>query len=235
MTNAKPPEPAKKEPQRTSLTLASVVAILTGITSLVIFFTGKSTLPELLKGDAATATATATAAAAESATPTFLAETRPPETAAQATITPPPAQLTARPPTDSELESIPSIWTLTKFKELTAPGSNGYTAEVAGDSTWIWDSYFCATNEAFPEYLDSLTVELRINSRPLAESAIRISDRPGTKGWLCRSWATKLSGWPPDKSIFLEIRYTHSRATSDGRSEFAAGEYSQLLVVVVKG
>lgn len=232
MTAAKPPEPAKKDTQRTPLTLASVIAILTGITSLIIFLTGKSTLPDLLKGETATVTATATAA--DPATPTPTVEARTTDTVEQATDTPPLVQLTAQPPTDSELESIPSIWTLTKFKELTAPGSNGYTAEVAGDSIWIWDGYFCATNDAFPEYQDSLAVELRINDRPLAESAIRIFDRPGTKGWLCRGWATKLSGWPPDKSVFLEIRYTHSRAASDGRSEFAAGEYSQLLVVVVK-
>jgi hypothetical protein len=233
MTAAKPPESGKKDPQRTPLTLASFIAILTGITSLIISLTGKSTLPELLKGDAATATRTA--ATADSATPIFTAETRPTETAVQATLTPPLAQLTAQPPTDSGFESIPSIWTLTKFKELTAPGSNGYTAEVASGPTRIWDPYFCATNGAFPDYQASLTVELRINNRPLAEGAIRIFDRPGTKGWLCRSWSTKLSGWPPDKSIFLEIRPTHSRATSGGRSEFHPGEYSQLLVVVVKG
>jgi hypothetical protein len=44
-----------------------------------------------------------------------------------------------------------------------------------------------------------------------------------------------LSGWPVGRSVVLEIRYTHSTATTDGNADFAAGDYSQLIVAVVKG
>jgi hypothetical protein len=44
-----------------------------------------------------------------------------------------------------------------------------------------------------------------------------------------------LSGWPQDRSIFLEIHSEHKEPTSDGKSEFVAGKYSQTIVVVAKG
>ncbi len=226
----------KKEnpPRKSSVPAASVIAILTGITSLLIFLTGKSSLPDLIKGEPPTATSTPTISGTEnplvvlSPTPTQTGTTE--TTATKAVV-----RLTARPPTDSELETIPSLWTLTNFKELAEPGVNSYSVEVTQDSEWVWDCYFCTKNENFQSFMGSLTLELRINDSRLEESSVRIFDKPGIKGWLCRNWSTVLSGWPAGRSVFLEIHFTHSRTVSDGRADFAAGEYSQLLVVVVKG
>jgi hypothetical protein len=226
----------KKEnpPRKSSVPAASVIAILTGITSLLIFLTGKSSLPDLIKGEPPTATHMPTVTITEnplvvlSPTPT---ETNIPEASPTKAF----VRLNARPPTESELETIPSLWTLTNFKELAEPGVNSYSVEVTRDSEWVWDCYFCTKNENFQNFMDSLNLELRINDDRLEESSMRIFDKPGIKGWLCRNWSTVLSGWPAGRSVFLEIHFTHSRTVSDGRADFAAGEYSQLLVVVVKG
>jgi hypothetical protein len=221
-------------PHKSNVPLASFIAILTGVTSLLIFLTGKTSLPDLIKGEPPTATSTPTVtvpetlAAVLSPTPT---ETKIPE----ATPTKPIVRLTAAPPTDAELETVPSLWTLTNFKELAEPGVNSYSIEVTQASEWLWDCYFCTKNENFQGFMDSLNVEFLINDAPLEEGSLRIFDKPGIKGWLCRNWSTILSGWPAGRSVFLEINFTHSKQVSDGRADFPAGEYSQLLVVVVKG
>jgi hypothetical protein len=226
----------KKEnpPHKSNIPLASFIAVLTGIASLLIFLTGKTNLPDIIKGDPPTATITPTSTLTEnpdgalSPTPT---DTKIPEdTPTKAVI-----KLVAAPPTDSELENIPSLWTLTNFKELAEPGVNSYSVEVTQDSEWVWDCYFCTKTENFQNFMDSLTVEFLINDAPLEEGSLRLFDKPGIKGWLCRNWSTILSGWPAGRSVFLEIHFTHSRQVSDGRADFPAGEYSQLLVVVVKG
>ena len=226
----------KKEnpPHKSNVPLASFIAILTGITSLLIFLTGKSSLPDLIKGEPPTAGSTPTATVTEY--PLAVLSPTPTETGTlEATFTKAVIRLTAAPPTDSELETIPSLWTLTHFKELAEPGVNSYSVEVTQDSEWVWDCYFCTTNEKFQDFMDSLIVEFLINGGPLEESHMRIFDNPGIKGWLCRNWSTILSGWPEGRSVFLEIHFKHSWMVSDGRADFPAGEYSQLLVVVVKG
>ncbi len=226
----------KKEnpPHKSNVPLASLIAILTGLTSLVIFLTGKSSLPDLIKGEPPTATSTPTVTIPDN--PLMVLSPTPSETnIPEAPPTKAFIRLTARPPEDSELETIPSLWTLTSFKELAEPGVNSYSVEVTQDSQWVWDCYFCTKNENFRDFMDSITLEFRIHEAPLEESLLRIFDTPGIKGWLCRNWSTVLSDWPAGRSVFLEIHFTHSRAVSDGRADFAAGEYSQLLVVVVKG
>lgn len=207
---------------------------MTGITSLLIFLTGKTNLPEILAGGKASETPTATPTV--SLTPAT-AQTPTAGKAQTSTFTNVPTlvQLTAEPPSDSDLETLPSIWTLTKFQELAAPGSDAYTVEITHDSAWLWDCYFCTTDEAFHDFLATLELEFRIDKVRLGDEFIRIYDRPGTKGWICRNWSTKLTGWPQDRSVFLEIHYTHKKAANDGKDEFAAGEYTQTVVVVVRG
>lgn len=226
----------KEKPSRHGgITFASIVAILTGITSLLIFLTGKTSLPAIISAETATETPTVAPTPTVTLTAPALTLTPALTPTPAAVVSPTLVPLTAQPPSDSDLETVPSIWTLTKFRELTAPGSNGYTVEVTHSSIWLWDCYFCATHDAFQEFLSTLKVEFWINGVPLPESSIRVFDRKGITGWMCRDWATMVSGWPPDRSLFLEIRYTHSKPASDGKAEFAAGEYSQTIVVVVKG
>jgi hypothetical protein len=226
----------KKEipPHRKGIPLASIVAVLTGVASLLIFLTGKTNLPEILKVGETTETATAAPTATLAPTvPAFPTAEVPPTPTA--TLVPTPVPLAASPPSDDELETVPSIWPLTNFHELAEPGSNAYTVQVTHDSVWLWDCYFCTTDETFHAFLATLDLEFRIDGIRLAEEFIRVYDRPGVKGWICRNWSTKLTGWPRDRSVFLEIHYTHKQATSDGKNDFASGEYSQTIVVVVKG
>ena len=224
----------KEKPARRTFPIATIIAVLTGVSSLLIFLTGKTNLPDILKGSPAMETPTATPTVILTPTVSLdaAAEASPSETF---TAIPTAIPLTAEPPSDSDLETILSIWTLTKFQELPEPGSNAYTVEVTHDSAWIWDCYFCATETTFPDFLATLEVEFRIDKVRLEEASIRIFDRPGAKGWICRHWATKLTYWPKDRSVFLEIRYAHNQKANDGRNEFAAGEYSQTIVVVVRG
>jgi hypothetical protein len=224
----------KEKPTHKSFPFATVIAILTGITSLLIFLTGKSSLPEIISGKTATETPTVTQMVANAPMAT-LTTTPTVATTPTFTMVPTLVQLTAQPPSDSDLETVPSIWTLTKFQELAAPGSNAYTVEVTHDSAWLWDCYFCSTNEAFHDFLANLDLEFQIDKVRLGDEFIRVYDTPGIKGWICRNWSTKLTGWPQDRSVFLEIHYTLKVKTSDGRDEFDAGEYTQTIVVVVKG
>jgi hypothetical protein len=225
----------KKEPKpHHGVTVPGVIAILTGITSLLIFLTGKTNLPAILHGEIPTATATSTLSVAQSPTATQKVTDTSLATPT-ITLSPTVTILRARAPSDSDLETIPSIWTLTNFRELPEPSSQAYTVEVTHDSEWVWDCYFCAANEEFPKFIGSLDLEFRIGGVPLGKEYLREFDKPGIKGWLCRYWSTLISNWPPDHSVFLEIHYFLRKAVSDGRTDFPAGEYSQLLVVVVKG
>ena len=224
--------------RKSGFPIASIIAILTGITSLLIFLTGKSSLPDIINGGTPTATVTIPSAstAAPSTTPLAVVSPTPAGTGTpEAGFTKAVINISAVPPTDADLETVPSLWTLTNFEELAEPGVNSYSVEVKPDSKWLWDCYFCTMNENFQDFMGSLTLEFLINDSPLEEGYIRTFDTPGIKGWLCRNWSTILSGWPEGRSVFLEIHFTHRRQVSDGRVEFPAGEYRQLLVVVVKG
>jgi hypothetical protein len=241
-TMQKVDEPFKNEtPSRKGgFPIATAIAILTGLISLVIFLTGKTSLPEIINTEKATATKSSTPAVTLAITRTDTPPLLPPPTATATpggAITAAPMEfvMLIRPPTDEELDSVPSIWDLTKFRELAEPGVNNYTIRVTRASEYQWSCFFCATNDAFQAFMDSLGVELRIDGNPLPQGTYRVYDTPGTQGWLCRNWSAIISGWPADRSVFLEIRYTHKQPTTDGKDEFAAGEYRQLIVVVVKG
>jgi hypothetical protein len=142
----------------------------------------------------------------------------------------------AQPPSDTDLKNQKSIWTLAGFRELIAPGSISYTAQVPHSSVWLWDWSFCTTTEKFSAFLASTDLQFRLEDQPLREEYnLRVYDRPGMKGWICRNWATMLSEWPLDRAVDLEIRYTYRIALNDGKTDYPAGDYSQLIMVVVKG
>jgi hypothetical protein len=168
--------------RKSGFPVASIIAILTGITSLLIFLTGKTSLPDIIKGEPLTAAFTPTSTALPTTpivvvSPT-LSETGIPE----ATDTEAVVALSAVPPTDEDLKSVPSLWSLTNFMELAETGVNSYSVEVTPDSKWLWDCNFCTTNENFQEFVDSLTLEFRINNTPLEEKYIRTFDTPEIKG-----------------------------------------------------
>ena len=142
--------------------------------------------------------------------------------------------LFARPATDSDLQAYHSIWTLTHYRDLAAPGSQSYTVTVRPDSTWLWDWSICTTTDTFQNFLSAVSMELLVDGTPLTAGQYWVHDTKGAPGWLCRQWVTKLSGWPRDSSLFLEVRYTQSRKENDGNADYAAGEYRQTIAVVVE-
>jgi hypothetical protein len=149
-------------------------------------------------------------------------------------LTPLPSGILARPATDEEVDAGNSIWNLTHFAEVTAPGVKRYSVDITSTSAWMWDCYFCAQDKAYPSYIDSIRVRFLVDGQSLPEGSLRVFDGKGAEGWQCRTWATMLSGWPPESTVNLEIRSTFKQAVSDGRSEYPAGEYRQIINVAVE-
>jgi len=143
--------------------------------------------------------------------------------------------LFAQPPSDADLKNVKSIWTLTNFHELLSPGSVGYFVRVTHNSVWLWDWYFCAAAESFKDFIASTDLEFRLDNQLLREADnLRVYDNPGGKGWICRIWTTKLSEWPVDRTVELEINYTYKTAVNDGKTDYPAGEYYEQIWVFVK-
>jgi hypothetical protein len=107
---------------------------------------------------------------------------------------------------------------------------------VTHDSIWLWDRSFCAAAESFQRFIASTDSEFRLGNQILRQAdSLRVSDNPGANGWICRYWATKLSDWPMDRSMELEIQYTYKTAVNDGKTDYPAGKYSEQIWVFVKG
>ncbi len=149
-------------------------------------------------------------------------------------VTPLPSGILARPASAAEVDAGNSLWTLTKFTELTAPGVKRYAVRVAPGSNWVWDCYFCAKEEVYLPYIDAISVKFRVAGQYIPDEALGIFDRKGAEGWQCRTWAAMLSGWPANTTFELEIRSTFTQAVSDGRNEYPAGEYRHVITVLVE-
>jgi hypothetical protein len=175
-----------------------------------------------------TETATPTDASAPTATPESTPTLVP-------ILTPLSSGILARPATAAEVAAENSIWTLTDFTELTVPGVKRYKVKVTADSVWMWDCYFCAREAAFPGFIGALRVRFRVEGQTIPEETLNIFDgKGGEAGWICRTWATMLSGWPADGTVELEIRSAFQQAVFDGENEYPAGEYRQVINITVK-
>jgi hypothetical protein len=237
---------AKKDtpPRKFNFPVATAIAILTGITSLLVFLTGKTNLPDILKGDTPTFT--------PSATPTFTVMALPLRTATATAIPAVPHSPTARysptatdipwvngmgvhPPSDGELKAMPSIWSLVRYRELTSPGSADYTATIAYGSAWKWDWSFCTTKSNFFAFIDSVDIRFLLDDEELREGDhLRVEDGSGQTGWLCRRWWAMLSGWPRGRAVRLDIRWTYLTEVDDGVTVYPAGQYNQLFIVIAE-
>lgn len=176
-----------------------------------------------------------TETASPTVSPTNTPTPAPTETpTATVALTPLPSGILARPATVAEVNAGNSIWTLTHFTELTAPGVKRYSVDITSTSAWLWECYFCAQEDAFPGFIDSIRVLFRVEGQSIPEESLRVFDGKGVEGWQCRTWATILSGWPPDSMIDLEIRSVFKQVASDGRREYPAGEYRQIINVTVE-
>jgi hypothetical protein len=141
--------------------------------------------------------------------------------------------LRVQPPSIEKQTLGNSIWFKTTFKDLTQPGTNGYSVTIPAYSEWRWDFAWCAKDQAgLEKILSPLDIGFYIGGEKLGEDAFRIYDG-ASGGGFCRTWATLLSGWQPGDRTDLEIRYTLRDAIDDGTRDYPAGEYRQIIHIKV--
>lgn len=181
-------------------------------------------------------TETPTASTTPTATPT-------PTGTTTLTVTPSPTPtdeplangMGAHPSSDEELENVESIWSRVHYRELPAPGMESYAASIPADSAWQWDWWFCAAKGNFLSFMDTIEIGFLLDGERLREEDhLRVLDGSTPAGWLCRRWSTVLSRWPRNRSVQLEIRWTHLTEADDGLTDYPAGEYRQLIVVIAE-
>jgi hypothetical protein len=127
-----------------------------------------------------------------------------------------------------------SFWSLTKFQELEAPGTNTDSVEIPAISSWRWEFSWCALSESgLQDILDPMDLHFAVDGTDIGTGIFRIYDH-SSGGWYCRTWAAMLSGWQAGDQADLEIQYSLSEAVNDGKADFPAGEYRQILHVTVK-
>lgn len=126
-----------------------------------------------------------------------------------------------------------SIWSQTKYKELFQPGINRYSVSIPADSSWRWSFSLGTTDpDLFEKILLPEDVEFRINGEWIDTNMFRMTDKTA-EGRFSRAWAAMLSGWRSGDRAELEIKYTLREAVRDGNVEYPAGEYRQIISVVV--
>ncbi len=127
-----------------------------------------------------------------------------------------------------------SIWTRTQYKELFQPGANRYDVTIPAYSSWRWSFSLGTTDsELFEKILAPEDVEFRINGEWIDSNMFRMTDQTA-EGRFSRAWAAMLSGWRSGDKAELEIHYTLHTAVRDGNVEYPAGEYRQIISVVVE-
>jgi len=187
-----------------------------------------------------TDTSTSTTTPTSTPTPTV---TQTPTDTPTPTHSPPPTKtakpfsngMTARPASDGDVNTIPSVWTLVHYRELLEPGSAEYAATVAIGSSYVWDWSFCAVKGNFTSFLEAISLRFLLDGEWLREGEhLRVTEGSGASGWLCRRWRTVLSGWPPNRSVRLDIRWTIQGEADDGVTDYPAGAYTQLILVIAE-
>jgi hypothetical protein len=127
-----------------------------------------------------------------------------------------------------------AIWSRTTFQQLFQPGTNYYDVTIPADSSWRWSFSLGTTDtELFEKILAPEDVEFRINGQLIDANMFRMTDQ-AAEGRFSRAWAAMLSGWRSGDKAELEIKYTLRTAVRDGNVEYPAGEYHQIISVVVE-
>ena len=127
-----------------------------------------------------------------------------------------------------------SIWSQTAYKQLFRPGTNHYNVTIPADSSWRWSFSLGTTDlNLFEKILLPEDVEFLINGEKIDSNMFRMSDQT-LEGKFSRAWAATLSGWRSGDKAELEIHYTLRSAVRDGNVEYPAGEYRQIISLVVE-
>lgn len=193
---------------------------------------------------AATLTAQPTATLDQAVTQTRLAHFL--ETSVAATLTAQPQPIATDTPAASRqvvayrtneqaLQGLGSLWNLTTFRDLYAPGVQTYNVSITPNQDWRWSFAWCAINSTtLGEILQPLTVTLLLDEHVLSNSDILQHQAVSNNGDQCFYWSTVLTNWQLGTIVKLEIRYSLTSEIDDGRQNYAAGQYQQVMFVNVR-
>ena len=114
------------------------------------------------------------------------------------------------------------------------PGANRYDVAIPAYSSWRWSFSLGTTDpNLFEKILSPEDVEFRINGEWIDSNMFRMSDQT-VEGRFSRAWAAMLSGWRSGDRAELEIKYMLRETMRDGNVEYPAGEYRQIISLVVE-
>jgi hypothetical protein len=119
------------------------------------------------------------------------------------------------------------------FRDMTSPGTQEYTMSVLSGETRGLGFLWCGDDAAMLEQISKpLLVELYLNGERIPESQIMIADALDGR-YICRRWASLISGWQSGKVVTLEIKITISEPIFDGDKTYQAGVYIHRITVIV--
>ncbi len=143
--------------------------------------------------------------------------------------------VSARKPSENELDSHPSIWNVFKIPSLDMyePEKKSFSGSVNSKDILEWPYYWCAKDmDILSENVDNMTFRFYINDELLPDSYLyRYSKK--IDGWACRYWTTILSDWKQNEIVDLEIVQTILSELNDGYKTYAPGEYRYEIIVSV--
>lgn len=155
---------------------------------------------------------------------------------ATATHTPMPVrQVIAYRADEPTLHKLSSLWSLTAFRDLYAPGIQTYNVSITPTQDWQWSFAWCAIDsDTLRTILQPLTVTMIVDGVTLSNAVILQHQGVSNNRDQCYYWSTALTQWQPGAVVKLEIDYTLADAIDDGRQRYPAGQYQQVLFVSVR-
>ncbi|MDQ3248600.1 MAG: hypothetical protein M3Q45_05260, partial [Chloroflexota bacterium] len=98
-----------------------------------------------------------------------------------------------------------------------------------------WTFAWCATNsDQLQAILQPLIVERRIDDVLLPNSVVLTHYGVIKSGDQCIYWSAALTDWQTGMTVKLEIDYTLTDSLFDGRANYPAGRYHQIIFVAVQ-
>jgi hypothetical protein len=146
----------------------------------------------------------------------------------------PPAPVIAVRPTEDELWALPSLWNyfnLASGLDPSVPGSREWAVALDVDSPLTWPFFWCASDrERLADNLSTMSVQFSIDGAEVpADSILELDIETGEES--CHYWATLLTRWENGSEASLAVDLTLDEPVNDGRREYAAGNYSYVIVV----
>jgi hypothetical protein len=133
------------------------------------------------------------------------------------------------------VESTDNLWNLAVYRDLTQPATNTYEVTVRSNDRWRWGFSWCAIDDTtLEQILSPLSIQFLIDGDEISSSKFLSYYDTNSSGWACLRWVTILTGWRPDETVELEVRYNLSDSINDGKETYAKGEYRHIIIVNVE-